>query len=342
MFLIEKKSHFPSFSPFRAVGKRCAPNDFDLISRSFDETILRRLKTLTFSGSSPPSISLYWIRLAVDFLSSTHADAQTLITKLTSSSGSVDDSLSFYLDQSVKLLDICNSISSEIDKLRHRRRLINFVLHLLELPADSGIPAPDKLLKASDSLVNWEKNSRGLSKRRGFEIRDPEVLIRDLVAAIVRIEPRGKRSSVGRVVLRTIYAVGLVTVFVAGVAVSALYGLPEIAKIRVPAEFLWADSLNDLQSAIFDGERKVALTEVDDVATRVTGLVDLINGADSGEEDRLKSAVKELETAAGSFSEGLERLADGVNDMFRNVLSTRNGVLENFRVGPDEKQRKCN
>lgn len=346
MFLTDKKSPFPSFSPFRSVAKRSAPHDFDLISRSFDESILRRLKTLKLSTSSPqPSISLSWLSLAVDFLSSTHAEAQKLISELTSSSGSSDDSRSFYLDHSVKLLDICNSISSEIEKLRHRRLLMNFVLHLLEFPKDGEIPAPDKLRKASESLADWVKNSRGLPKRRGFEVSEPDVLIRELAEAIVRITPRGRISSVGKAVLHTIYAVGLVTVFVAGIAVSALYELPGITKLRVPAEFLWAGSVNALQSAVFDGERRIVLTEIDDVVTRASVLRELIGGVVLMEDEvvkkeRLKSAVKELKTVTDSLSEGLDSLADDVNKMFRNVLSTRNGVLENYRVGPHEKQRK--
>lgn len=345
MFLIEKKSTFPSFSPFRTAGKRSPPIDFDLISRSFDESILRRLKPLAIPTSSPPSITLSWLSRAVEFLSSTHGEAQALISKITSGSSN-DGSESVYLDYSVKLLDICNAISSDLEKLRNRRMLMSFVIRLLQVSAESEILAPEKLKKASDSIIEWKINTRDVHKRRGFENRDPEVLIRDLAAAIAKIAPpRGKVTSVGKAVLRTIYAVGLVTIFVVGVAVSALNGLPEIVSARVPAEFLWADSVNVLQSMIFGGKRKVVLRELDDVTTRANVVRDLIVAVDSGENIEAKklplsNAVKELETSTRVFSEGVDRLSDGVNYMFRDVMSTRNAVLQNFRVGADDKQRK--
>lgn len=338
MFLIEKKSTFPSFSPFRAAGKRSPPMDFDSICKSFDESILRRLKPLAISTSSPPSISLSWLSLAVEFVSTTHAEAQALISKITS--GSHDDgSKAVYLDYSVKLLDICNAISSDLEKLRNRRLLMSFVIRLLQVSDETAISAPEKLKKACDSITEWNNSTRDVPKRRGFENRD-------LAAAISKISPpRGKSMSVEKAVLRTIYAVGLVTIFVAGVAVAALHGVSEIVNVRVPAEFLWADSVNGLESLILRGERKVVLTELDDVATRARGVRDLIVAVDLGDDIEakklpLRNAVKELEASTSVFSEGLDRLSNGVSDMFRNVMSTRNVVLENFRVGLDKKQRK--
>lgn len=220
--------------------------------------------------------------------------------------------------------------------------LMNFVVHLL----DGEVHPPEKVQKARESLIDLEKNNtRDVRKqqRRGFfEVREPDVLIRELADAIDRITPRGKISTVQKAVLRTIYTVGLVTVFVTGVAVSALYGLPGIPKVRVPAEFVFADLLNNLQTAVIDGgERRLVLTEVDGVCKSAVVLREVIDGGVTVEKgERLKSAVKEMKTATDVLSCGLDGLADGVNEMFRNVLSTRNGVLENYRVGPVEKQRK--
>uniref|UniRef100_A0A5B7BY23 Uncharacterized protein n=1 Tax=Davidia involucrata TaxID=16924 RepID=A0A5B7BY23_DAVIN len=350
---LTKIYHLPSFSPFGTVSKRSPPCNFDSISRSFDENILNHLKTLS-SISNPPSISLSWLSLAVDFLSSTHAEAQALISKLRSSSGSLDDSLALYLDDSVKLLDICNSITSEIERLRRRRLLINFVLHLLDFSGNGcEIPKPEKLRRARDSLSDWENNSRGSAKRLGFQTRNPESLIRDLAVSLGNA-PRGKVSSVGKLARRTIYAVGLATVFVAGVVVSALYGLPEIVTVRVPPEFLWADSFNGLESAIsakvkrrfFEAEKKGLVEELDDVEKRVSGVRDVIDallgdGDHNDVKERLENAVQELETVTERFSNGLDRLSNGVNGIFHTVLSTRNGMLENCRsrVG-HEKQLK--
>lgn len=221
---------------------------------------------------------------------------------------------------------------------------MKFVTHLLKFPGDGDAPpAPEKLRRASESIADYERNSGDFAKRRGFEVRGPDVLIRDLVNAIVTIShPRGKISTVERAVLRIIYAVGLITVFVAGVALSSLYGLPELAKIRVPSEFSWSDSVNELQTAIFDTEGRVVLTEIDDVAARAVYLRELIDGGVTGvgERERLEIAVKDMGNLTEKMGEGLDRLDNGVNKMFGVVLGARNGVLDNYRVGPVEKRHK--
>ncbi|KAL1832654.1 hypothetical protein ACET3Z_002305 [Daucus carota] len=342
MFLTEKNSPFPSFSPFRSSLKRSPLHDFDLIFRTFDDKLASRLKALAFSSPSP-SVSLQWLSLAVDLLSDTHADASAVISAMTAASGSSADSRAFYLDHSVKVLDVCNSISYEIEKLRHRRLLMDFAVHLLKSSGNEDAPpAPEKLKRAGECIADYERNSRDFAKRRGFEVREPDVLIRDLQNAIVTISPRGKISTVERAVLRIIYAVGLITVFVAGVALSSLHGLPELAKIRVPSEFSWSDSVNELRTAIFDSDGRVVLTEIDDVAARAVSLRVLIDGGVSevGERARLESAVKEMEMVTEKMSVNLDRLDNGVNKMFGVVLSVRNGVLDNYRVGPVEKRHK--
>lgn len=343
MYLTEV-SRFPSFSPFGIAKKRCVPKNFDLVSRSFDENLLRCLKTLR-PGSDLPSISLDWLSRAVDFLSSTQLEAQALITDLKLSG--VDDSLSWYLDYSVKLLDVCNSITSEIERLRQRRLLMNFILHLLEFPEDGALPASEKLQRARSSLTDWDNCTGGVAKRV-FQ-NNIENLIRDLAIGLGKA-PNRKLSTAAKLVRRTIYAVGSVMVFVAGVVQAALYGSVEVVQIRVPAEYMWAEAFNDLESAIcgelkrrVGGQRKHLFDELDDMGTRVRGVcnaIDGLEGEDKGEKGKtIRNAVKELKTAIEAFSEGLDTLSNGVNNLFHTILCTRNGMLENFRLA-NEKQLK--
>ncbi|PRQ41391.1 hypothetical protein RchiOBHm_Chr4g0446391 [Rosa chinensis] len=315
MFLTEIKKHaVPSFTPFK---KHSVPNKFGLITNAFDDALLRRLKTL-----SPPSISLSWLSKAVDFLAFSHSEARSLISNLEVTA--LDDSLATYLDDSVKLLDICNSVSAEIERLRQRRIVLAFAVHLLR---------DGKLLRARETLTEWEGR-----RASGFGKADnAEVLVRDLALGLGST-PRGKISSVGRVVRRTMYAVRLVTVFVAGAVVSAMNGSAETVTVRTPAEFSWAESLNELESAVsgelkrlFGKEAKrkgTLLEEVDDVATRVAEACEI------AEEDteRRNDVVKEVEGAMGSFSDGLEGLSKRVNEMFHGVLSNRNYMLDHVRV----------
>ncbi|KAL6189707.1 hypothetical protein ACLB2K_036110 [Fragaria x ananassa] len=315
MFLTEMKKHaVPSF-------KHSLPNKLDLITAAFDDALLRRLNTL-----SAPSISLCWLSKAVEFLTVAHAEARRLISSLEVTV--LDDALACYLDDSVKLLDICNSVSAEIERLRQRRIVLALAVHLL---------GDGKVRRAREALTEGEaRRASGFGKAN-----NAEVLVKDLALALRSAPPRGKISKVARVVRRTVYAVGLVTVFFAGALVSAMEGTPETVTVRAPAEFSWAESLNELATAV-SGELKrrfgkeertkgLLLEEVDDVATRVGEACEIAE-EDTERKERLNDVVKEVERAMGSFSDGLEGLSKGMNVMFHGVLSNRNFMLDHVRV----------
>ncbi|KAL6187213.1 hypothetical protein ACLB2K_043328 [Fragaria x ananassa] len=311
MFLTEMKKHaVPSF-------KHSLPNKLDLITAAFDDALLRRLKTL-----SAPSISLWWLSKAVEFLTVAHAEARRLISSLEVTV--LDDALACYLDDSVKLLDICNSVSAEIERLRQRRIVLALAVHLV---------GDGKVRRAREALTEGEA--------RRAKANNAEVLVKDLALALRSPPPCGKISKVARVVRRTVYAVGLVTVFVAGALVSAMEGTPETVTVRAPEEFSWAESLNELATAV-SGELKrrfgkeertegLLLEEVDDVATRVGEACEIAE-EDTERKERLNDVVKEVERAMGSFSDGLEGLSKGMNVMFHGVLSNRNFMLDHVRV----------
>ncbi|GMY33444.1 UPF0496 protein 4-like [Fagus crenata] len=106
-----------------------------------------------------PSKTPFSLPLAVDFISFAHTKARSLISNLKLLSDSdLDVSLAWYLeDHNVKLLDLCNSISSEIERLRHRRLFLNFLLQLLT-PSETP-PLPEKLRRAQDLLSDFDKNN---------------------------------------------------------------------------------------------------------------------------------------------------------------------------------------
>ncbi|XP_004298618.1 PREDICTED: UPF0496 protein 4-like [Fragaria vesca subsp. vesca] len=305
--------------------KHSLPNKLDLITAAFDDALLRSLKTL-----SAPSISLCWLSKAVEFLAVAHAEARRLIFSSLEVTV-LDDALASYLDDSVKLLDICNSVSAEIERLRQRRIFLALAVHLL---------GDGKVRRAREALTEGEEARRAAS---GFgKANNAEALVKDLALALLRsAPPRGKISKVARVVRRTVYAVGLVTVFVAGALVSAMEGTPETVTVRAPAEYSWAESLNELGTEV-SGELKrrfgkeertkgLLLEEVDDVATRVGEACEMAE-EDTERKERLNDVVKEVERAMGSFSDGLEGLSKGMNVMFHGVLSNRNFMLNHVRV----------
>ncbi|XP_043694398.1 UPF0496 protein 4-like [Telopea speciosissima] len=347
MFLTEYV-RIPSISPRCRAGKRFPPStkNLDFISQSFEEKLLHRLKTL-----NPPSINLSWLSLAFDFLSSIHAEAEALVSDLKLSSS--ENYIALYLDDSIKLLDLCNSIVLEIERLRQGRLLI--VLEIQRLRRDQ-VPASEELCRVRNSLSNWGIRSQILTNRIS---QSPGALFRDLARGL-RNPPIGKIKTVGKVIDRTIYAVGAVTVLVGAVMVLVLTQSPETIQIRIPAEFLWADAFNGLASAVsgeierrfgFGEDRLRFVEEVDDVDARIRGVCDVIDDVvegrvggkvGEGNKEKLEKAVEELETVTVTLTEGLDRSLDGVNRFFRSVLSTRNSLLGNVGIGSDMKVKLKN
>jgi len=330
MFLTEKPNYPSFFDSFNKEKKK--KKEFDLISQSFDESILRRLNTLCNSHSSV-TINFSWLSSALAFLSFTHNQAITLL-----SNPNLTDSSNFYLDDSVKLLDICNSIASEIERLRHRRLLLKFALHLFNNKSEDA----EKLRRARASLTDWDNNLKGY---RYDSSKNLEHLVIDL-AFMLKEVPRGKISSDERIVRRTIHSVGLVTVFVAGVVVAALRGSTELGvAVRAPSEFLWADSFNLLNSAISaeltrPGKKRHLLEELDDVEARLREVIGVMDDAGGERGGSLNGAVKELERVTETLGEGLERLSNGVNEVFNTVMSSRKEMVERMRVGQQKQQTK--
>ena len=329
MFLTEKPNYPSFFDSFNKQKKK--KKEFDLISQSFDESILRRLNTLCNSHSSV-TINFSWLSSALAFLSFTHNQAITLL-----SNPKLTDSLNFYLDDSVKLLDICNSIASEIERLRHRRLLLKLALHLFN--NNNNSEDAEKLRRARASLTDWDNNLKG---PRYESSKNLEHLVIDL-AFMLKEVPRGKISSDERIVRRTIHSVGLVTVFVAGVVVAALRGSTELGvAVRAPSEFLWADSFNILNSAISaeSGKNRHLLEELDDVEARLREVIGVMDDAGGEKGESLNGAVKELERVTETLGEGLERLSNGVNEVFNTVMSSRKEMLERMRAGQQKQQTK--
>ncbi|KAJ6322453.1 hypothetical protein OIU77_012323 [Salix suchowensis] len=219
----------------------------------------------------------------------------------------LNTSLNLYLDESLKLLDLCNSITSEIERLRHRQLLLKYALHLINNSEDA-----EKLRRARASLSDWDNNSKG---SRSDRTKNLEHSAMDL-AFMLKEVPRGKISPDERIVRRTIYSVGLVTVLVAG---SCGRGVA------------WIDAIS--AELTRPGKKRQPLKELDDVETRLEEVIGAMDDAGGEKEKSLNGVVNELERATETLGEGLERLSNGVNEVFNTVMSSRKEMLEGMRVG---------
>ncbi|KAL3719765.1 hypothetical protein ACJRO7_004701 [Eucalyptus globulus] len=303
---------------------RLTAEELESISSSFDESVRSPLW-----GLSPASASLPWLFSAVDVLATAHSAVRSLIYELKSDD---DDSLfSWYLDNSLKVLDVCNCMSSEIERLclHHLDRRM-----AMKLICSEGNPSEEEIHQARDLLADSEGESVG----------DMEKLIRDLASSIGMAALRGKVLPVDRVVRRAVQAVNFLTAFIAGVISSALRSSLGMV-VCFPEEFPWGDAVRAIESKMIvesrrgeETDRKMrVLRELDDVEARrrhVLEAIDEVVASGGGGEvvKRLREVAAGLEKATNEMLKGLYQLRDGLTELFLRVTKIRKEMVDEFRA----------
>lgn len=288
------------FSVARLAPKSAAPPSPANLSTFF----LRPLPT-------PPSPSLSWIAAAFDALSAAYSDDATLLSTPTDAALAAA-----YLDHTARVLDLCNSVSAEIEKLRQRRLLLQFALHLLR---HAGLRTPETLRLARDSLLEFETLAKG-GKPGGLG-QSAAALAADVNRR--RTAPRGKVSVEGRRLWRTMASLDLLAASVAAAAAAILTG--EVPEEVPPAGAEWPVAGEWKRSA-----EEVAAMEA--AARGVAGALGKETEDDGDGTEGLDDAVRKLETAKDKYSQAMERLHDGVKELFNAVVGSRSVLLGSYRT----------
>ncbi|KAG8391866.1 hypothetical protein BUALT_Bualt01G0231500 [Buddleja alternifolia] len=324
---------FPSFgNPFRMIsrkGSNLSPKLHALLN-TFEETLAGRIKKLKPAGKEDV-LRLSWMRSAMESLCGIHSDIKTLITALELPVCDWDDKwIDVYLDNSVKLLDICIAFSSEISRMKQGHLFLQCVLH--NLSGDSS----KQLVRARSSLDGWKQHIASKNPRLDncFAAMDGLAQTLDL--------PKIKNSAKGKVLMRAMYGVKAVTLLVCSIFAAGFSGSAKKMMDRhVPETCLWAEAFVDLQTfvnteirSLYSSGRVTVLKELEAVDTGVKKLYPIVqDGVDPVEAEELKNSTTDLEKSAENFSGGLDQLAKEVDNFFQIVLSGRDALLCNLRVG---------
>ncbi|KAK9743045.1 hypothetical protein RND81_03G213200 [Saponaria officinalis] len=295
----------------------------------FEETLAGRLRKLK-PMHKDDVFSFSWLILAMQLLSETHSDIKTLITELELPVYDWDDKwIDIYLDNSVKLLDICNGFNSELSRLSQGQLLLHLVLRNLEGKS------PDDLLKAKSSVDSWRHH-----------IANENVRIEKCIPIIDKLMeslelPKVKNSAKGKVLMRAMYGVKMETLFICSIFVSAFTGTDKkLIDLKVTGTSLWAGAFNDLQTSVHTEVknlvscgRNVLLKELEAVDNSVTELYPMIQEAnESVESETFQKSFTDLGEKADKLSSGLDQLTKEVDGFFQIVLSGRDALLCNLRV----------
>lgn len=223
-------------------GAHLPPKLAELLA-SYEDGLALSLRKLKPEAASNV-LTLSWMRLAVDCLSELHTSIATLITELELPVSDWDEKwVDIYLNSSVKLLDICIALSSELARLDQGQLLVQFVLHVL----DSGNKAPSQqqLKRAEASLKEWMERASERSPR----LDSCSAALQELSGNVSLMKV--KHSAKGKVLMRALYGIEAVTVFICSVLVAILSGRSKpLAEFDVPEKFGWSKAFNDLHKAI--------------------------------------------------------------------------------------------
>jgi hypothetical protein len=311
-------------------GSRLSSRDLYLLNK-FEETLAERLRKL-MPKSKDDVLSFSWMKLAMESLCESHNDIKTLIADLGLPVSDWDEKwIDFYLDNSVKLLDVCVAFSSELTRLNQSKLVLQCLLHHLE-----SDPAK-QFIKARSSLVSW-RNHIGLKNPRVencFPILESLVETLDL--------PKVKNSAKGKVLMRAMFGVKVATIFVFRVSAAAFSGSgKKLSDLSVPDTLPWAHAFSILQATVngemknkFSSEKATVLREVDEVNESLKKLDPIIQDGvpvDPAKAETFRSLVTDLGSRAEKLSQALDLLGKDVDGFFKIVLTSRDTLLCNLRT----------
>ncbi|KAL7233172.1 hypothetical protein ACSBR1_016912 [Camellia fascicularis] len=322
---------FPFGNPFKMMlpkGSYLSPRLLALLN-TFEESLTERFRKLK-PMDKEDVLTFSWMRFAMELLCQTHTDIKTIITELELPVCDWDDKwIDVYLDNSVKLLDICNAFSSELSRLNQGHLLLQCALHNLDA-------RPSKqLVRASCSLDGWRQHISSKNPRleNCFTILDSLIETLNL--------PKVKNSAKGKVLMQAMYGVRVLTVLVCSIFAAAFAGsVNKLVDLQVHETCLWAEGFKDVQANVngeirnlFSSGRVTVLKELEAVDVSVKKLYPMIrDGVDPIEAEALQSSISDLGKRAEKLSQGLDHLSKQVDGFFQIVLSGRDALLSNLRV----------
>ncbi|KAL3622152.1 hypothetical protein CASFOL_033563 [Castilleja foliolosa] len=316
-------------NPFRKIspkGSYLSPKLLSILN-NFEETLSGRIQKLMPAGKEDV-LRLSWMKCAIGSLCEIHTDVKTLITDLELPVRDWEDKwVDVYLDNSVKLLDICIAFTSEISRLNQGNLYLQCVAHNL------SNASPKQFLRARSSLDGWKNHVESRNPRldKCFEMMDGLAQKLDL--------PKIKNSAKGKILMQAMYGVKVVTLLVCSIFAAAFSGSAQkLMDLQVTETFLWVGAFANLQGfvnteirSLYSSGRVTVLKDLEAVDSGVKQLYPIV---EKGVEDAiLLDLTTSFGKSANNLSQGLDSLGKEVDRFFQIVLTGRDALLSNLRVG---------
>lgn len=301
-------------------------------------TQLEHLKSTDEGGY----LSSTWLCQAMEAVLSTHASVEAFVPDLQQALADGDFKwLDEYLDDSVKLLDICRTLRDAITEIKNYNIRVELALHTL----DKGTMGDAQLKRAKNALNNCME----ALKRKDDEVNHLGQRRSKLENCSSMLRRMGEKlnmedASKGNFFM-VIYAAQVSTIFICGVLTSALSFKPRraVTSIFVGGQSAWSFSVTSLQQRVKEQIEKkkskaanALLEELDKTDVAVHILHDKVEKLLQAKsfplrEDQIldmKGAVRSLKDCSAELHQGLAPLEVHVADVFKVLIASRVALLD--------------
>ncbi|KAG0611294.1 hypothetical protein M758_7G129600 [Ceratodon purpureus] len=334
----------PHFSLHRSGSGSGSPKRHPVL-QEFESKLVEKFDALKEAGEELGFLSIDWLLQALSVVLSTHANVEALIPNLTFPLSSRDDKwVDEYLDDSAKLLDVCNVLKEGISELNEYQMLVQVAIRNLQ--GKDGKDA--NYYRARNAL----QDCMGVIKKKDTEYKQGHAKSKlESCSSMLRtmgeklVNPKAMEAVKGNGFLNAIYGAKVTTIFLCGLVVIALACKPKrpLVNLHVSSQCLWASSLLSLQQRVKEETDKrknkgsiALLGELDNVDLLVRRLYEVVDKKlneksvffNTEEAEELRVLVQEFATGSENLGRGLAPLEECVNELFRLLIASRIALLD--------------
>ncbi len=318
--------------------------------QEFENRLSEKLEALKVAGEELGFLSMDWFLQSMTVVLATHSNVEALIPDLPVSELRDDKWVDECLDDSAKLLDVCNVLKEGISDVEHYQTLVQGALLNLDHNNESNF-SEAKFHRARNSLQDCKEaiKKKDTEYRQGqpkSKLENCSSMLRTMGEKLVN--PKGVNAAKGNGFLNAIYGAKVTTIFLCGLLVIALACKPKrpLVSLSVTSQYLWSSSLLSLQHRVKEetdrrknGGSIALLCELDNVDSSVRKLHELLNGnstlttekkscPSSFQSVEMQELVEDLRKNSRHLGSALGPLEQSVNELFRILIHTRLALLD--------------
>ncbi|KAJ7514089.1 hypothetical protein O6H91_23G027200 [Diphasiastrum complanatum] len=309
--------------------------------KAFENDLAHRLEQLKQSTHDGSYLNLPWLRQALGATLDTNSAVEALFPDFELPYSEREDKwVDDYLDDSAKLLDVCNALKAKISDMKHYQTQLQLALHLVDARDNWG---------TRDAQCQRARNALRdclLATKRRDEIQGQAKL--DSCNSTLRRMADNKLAAPtlkSKLFISAIYGAKVNTIFTCGLLAAALSVKPRrpLSSLHVHSHFLWFASLITLQHRVKDeihtgkasGSTALLgeLTCIDAIVRQFHAILDeavlsKMLPLSKEQADKLRQLAENLRRQSEELGKGLGLLEQQVNELFRMLVNNRVALLD--------------